>query len=208
VSCSPSPTSLRALTSIAALALLLLASAALADGSHQYVGSKKCKTCHRKEAIGNQYGQWEDSKHAKAFETLAGEKAAKWAEEAGVSDPQNDEKCVKCHVTVYDVDPSLLTATYDRSEGVGCEACHGAGKDFRKKKIMMDEEKARAAGLIFHPDEKVCVRCHNDESPAWDPARYTLADGSKVGFDFEQATEAIAHPVPEGYDASAESEAE
>ena len=64
---------------------------------------------------------------------------------------------------------------------------------------MADPEEAREKGLV-DPTEEVCVACHSDESPAWDPARYTTADGKKVGFDYEQAVETIAHPVPEGYD--------
>ena len=102
-------------------ALLLIASDVLANGGdsdeHGFVGVKKCKTCHKKKAIGNQYGAWLDTKHATAFETLAGEQAAEWAAEAGV-------------------------------------------------------------------------------------------DGTKTGFDFEQAKEEIAHSVPEGYDPTAEGEAD
>ena len=45
-------------------------------------------------------------------------------------------------------------------------------------------------------------------TPAWDPQRYTLADGSKVGFDYDQAVKAIAHPIPEGYDPKAHGEAD
>jgi hypothetical protein len=62
-------------------------------------------------------------------------------------------------------------------------------------------------GLVLQSEE-ICVECHNDESPAWDPERYTLADGTKVGFDYDQAVEEIAHAVPEGYDPSAEGEAD
>jgi hypothetical protein len=188
-------------------------SAASADagvaGAHKYVGPKKCKTCHKKEGIGNQYGVWLESKHAKAFETLAGEQAAEWAADAGVTDPQADEKCVKCHVTAYGVDASLLPMSYAQADSVTCEACHGAGKDYRKKKVMVDRELAESKGLTPKSEsEKVCRHCHNDESPAWADDKYTLSDGSKAGFDYEQAFEAIAHPVPEGYDPSAEGEAD
>jgi hypothetical protein len=191
------------------LALLFLGGEpALADGkAHEYVGAKKCKSCHKKDAIGNQYGVWLDSKHAKAFENLASDKAKEWASEAGVADAQADEKCVKCHVTAYGAPEELVSKKFDRTLGVQCESCHGAGKDFRKKKIMVDRELAISKGLII-PDEELCTKCHNDESPAWDPQRYTRADGTKVGFDFEQAKEAIAHPVPEGYDPMAEGEAD
>jgi hypothetical protein len=57
-------------------------------------------------------------------------------------------------------------------------------------------------------NEKVCVACHNDESPAWDPNRYTRADGNKVGFDYDLAVKEIAHPVPEGYDPAADGESD
>jgi hypothetical protein len=192
---------------------LMFSGAALANGDeapveHGFVGAKKCKTCHKKEAIGNQYGVWLDSQHAKAFETLAGEQAAEWAAEAGVDDPQTNEKCVKCHVTAYGVSAERLATSFKQADGVQCEACHGAGKDYRKKKIMVDRDVATSKGLISPPKEEHCTNCHNDESPAWKPDRYTLEDGTKTGFDFEQAKEAIAHPVPEGYDAMAEGEAD
>ena len=165
---------------------------------------KKCKTCHKKEAIGNQYGAWLDGKHSEAFETLASKDAAKWAAEAGVDDPQTDEKCVKCHVTAYGVPAARLGKGFKLENGVQCEACHGAGKDYRKKKVMIDQDLAISKGLIYPPKEKDCLACHNDDSPAWDPERYTLENGTKVGFDFELASKAIEHPVPEDYDPKAD----
>jgi len=72
---------------------------------------------------------------------------------------------------------------------------------------MIDQELAVSKGLVLQSAE-VCTTCHNDESPAWKPDRYTLADGSKAGFDFDQAVEEIVHPVPEGYDPLAEGEAD
>jgi len=36
----------------------------------EYVGSKKCKSCHKKKFSGAQYKVWENSKHSNAFETL------------------------------------------------------------------------------------------------------------------------------------------
>jgi hypothetical protein len=185
-----------------AVGLLLTADVARAQ-QHEYVGVKRCKTCHRKEAIGDQYGVWLESRHAKAYETLAGEQAAKWGAEAGVDDPQNDEKCFKCHVTAFGAPAELVPARFDRTAGVQCEACHGPGKDYRKKKIMMDQEVAFSKGLVPQ-SEKVCLTCHNDESPAWNPEKYTRSDGTKTGFDYAQAVEKIAHRVPEGYDAAGE----
>ena len=53
-----------------AAALILLPTPVSAADEHQYVGAKKCKTCHKKEPIGNQYGVWLDGKHANAFAYL------------------------------------------------------------------------------------------------------------------------------------------
>jgi len=197
------------LAGLIALALCLLVGASAAAGEHVYVGVLKCKTCHKKEAIGDQYGVWVDGKHAKAYESLASDDSKKWAAEAGVDDPQADEKCLKCHVTAYGVPAERLAKTFEKTKnlGVQCEACHGAGKDYRKKKVMIDVDLAKSKGLV-QPKEEDCTVCHNDESPAWKPDRYTRADGSKAGFDFEQASEKIAHPVPEGYDPDADGEAD
>lgn len=192
---------------LAALLAFLLPASAVMAADHDYASAKKCKSCHAKEAIGNQYGVWLESKHAKALDTLATDQAKEWAAEAGVADPQTDDKCVKCHITAHGVPAERLGRKYTKEEGVSCEACHGPGKDYRKKKIMIDREMAESKGLIPQ-SEAVCVECHNDESPAWDPARYTRADGSTAGFDYDQAVEAIAHPVPEGYDPTADGEAD
>jgi hypothetical protein len=181
--------------------------AANAQAQHKYVGAVKCKSCHKKENIGNQYGWWLESTHAKAYESLATDKAKKWGAEVGIDDPQQDEKCVKCHVTAHGVADDMVSKKFDRLAGVQCEACHGAGKDYRKKKIMVDRDAAVAKGLVPQSAE-VCTSCHNDESPAWEPSKYTLANGSKSGFDYEQAREQIAHPVPEAYDPLAEGEAD
>ena len=79
-----------------------------------------------------------------------------------------------------------------------CESCHGPGRDYRKKKIMSDLDLARSKGL-WDPgsDEARCTTCHNQRSPTFNAARYTLPDGSSVGFDFDQAKERIAHTIPE-----------
>ena len=190
-------------------ALVATGGPAHADGKkpHQFAGATKCRSCHEKDEIGNQYGKWLDSKHAKAWGTLASDKAEQWGKERGIDDPQASDKCVKCHVAGHGEPKARLGMKYAKTEGVTCEACHGAGSDYRKKKIMMDQKKAVEHGLVLQ-SEKVCLTCHNDESPAWDPARYKLAGGKTAGFDYEQAKKAIAHPVPAGYDPSKDSDAE
>jgi hypothetical protein len=177
---------------VAAVGSVLIAGAANSSAADfKYVGMKKCKTCHKKELIGDQYGKWQEAKHSKAFETLKGEKAAEVAKEKGITGPAYEsEKCLKCHVTAYGADAAAFDkAPLKSADGVQCESCHGPGSGYKKKKTMADHDKSVAAGMWeAGKDEKICTACHNDESPTWD---------AEKGFDYEKRKEEIAHPIPE-----------
>ncbi|MEN8183618.1 MAG: cytochrome c family protein [Myxococcota bacterium] len=166
---------------------------------HQYVGAAKCKSCHGKELMGDQYASWLADPHHRAFETLRGEPSQKIAREQGLSQPPHEaEECLSCHITAFGVPPTRIAKTLSPSDGVQCESCHGPGRDYRKKKIMSDRERAASKGLWDAGREaKICTTCHNPQSPTFDPKRYQLSDGSHAGFDFEQAKVRIAHPIPE-----------
>jgi len=182
------------------IALLVVGMVATASAKeHMFVGATKCRSCHKKELIGNQYEEWQKGPHAKAYTTLKGDKAIKIAKEKGLAAPPHETpECLECHVTAHGVEAARIRYPIKPSDGVQCESCHGPGNDYRKKKVMSDEKKAIAAGM-WQPgkEEKICTTCHNDKSPSWDPKKFKLADGSSVGFDYEQAKEKIAHKIPE-----------
>jgi hypothetical protein len=177
---------------VAVIGLTLVAGAGVSSAADfKYVGAKKCKTCHKKELIGNQYGAWQEAKHSKAYETLKGEKAAEVAKEKGITGPPNEaEECIKCHMTAFgEPATAFAKAPLKPEDGVQCESCHGPGSAYKKKKTMSDHDKSVAAGMWeAGKDEKICTACHNDESPTWD---------AEKGFDFEKRKEEIAHPIPE-----------
>lgn len=169
----------------AALLFLLSPSIRAADApTHAYVGADKCKMCHNAAAKGAQYTKWSESKHARAYQTLAGEEAKKLAAAKGIADPQKAPECLKCHVTGYGAPADKLTDKYRMEEGIGCEACHGPGGDYWKMEVMKDRARSVAAGMRL-PDEKTCKGCHNPESPSYKP------------FDFASFAAKIAHPNPQ-----------
>jgi hypothetical protein len=106
---------------------------------HAFVGAAKCKMCHKV-----QYASWEQTTHAKSTE------AAKAS-----TDPAFEASCLSCHATNAD----------EALSGVQCEACHGAGADFKKMSIMKDREKAVANGLIV-PTQATCDKCHTGDDHA------------------------------------------
>jgi hypothetical protein len=169
------------------------------EDEHRYVGVKKCRSCHKKELMGDQYGVWKEAQHSKAVETLKGDEAVKIAKEKGIAGPPHEaEECLKCHATAYGLEASQMKYDLKISDGVQCESCHGAGADYRKKKTMSDHDKSVAKGLKDPGEnEEICTTCHNDDSPSWDTTKYELADGTTVAFDFEQAKKEIEHPIPE-----------
>lgn len=144
---------MRKISILVLMFVALIASSVIAEEvktekkAHDYVGAKKCKTCHKV-----QFKSWSETGHAKAFDLLSAEE-------------QKDPACIGCHSTGTDVKGVFL-------EGVQCEACHGGGKDYKSAKIMSkkkwkadpDAHKKMAieAGLVY-PKEENCVRCHTKE---------------------------------------------
>jgi len=152
------------LISCMATLLLLIAASTAPDSTkvdmadkvkHEFIGAKKCKICHKEE-----YSSWETTSHAKAWDLLKPEE-------------QKKEKCVGCHSTGITTKGVLL-------ESVQCEACHGAGSDYKKKSIMEDRELSVKNGLII-PDSTVCVSCHNERSPTFEGFDYVKYRGNDKG---------------------------
>lgn len=151
---------------------------------HEFIGSKKCSLCHKRENQGSQYSIWQESSHAKAFKALAAPEAKELAAHLGVGDPQKSGECLKCHSTAYWFSKKKVTEKISVEEGVGCESCHGPGKDYMKMTTMKDRQKAVDAGLLL-PDEKTCRKCHNETAP------------NVKEFKYEESWGKIKHPVPQ-----------
>ena len=165
----------------------LLAGPAFAADEFTYTGVKKCKTCHKPEKIGGQYGIWEASSHAKAFTDLSCEAGLAKAKSLGVENPAEAAACLKCHSTGYaaaaEVKASILLES-----GVSCEACHGPGSGYFKKATMsaITAGEIDGASVGLHKiTEETCLACHVAKNP-----------GHKGTFDYKKSLEKIAHPMP------------
>jgi hypothetical protein len=168
-------------------ALLMVPSLVLAQSKAKYVGANACKACHLTPKSGAAFKIWQESAHAKAFATLATPAAKEIAQKKGITDPQKDQACLKCHDTAAGVAAAQLAPTFKPGEGVGCEACHGPGSEYKSMQVMKDidagKTKGETLGLV-KPDEKACTKCHNSESPTF------------KAFNFAEMSKKIAHPTP------------
>lgn len=154
------------------------------DEKYAYVGSKACKKCHLKL-----YKSWEETKSAKAFETLKPGQAAQ-AKQKYDLDPKKDytkdKSCLKCHVTGFgckdgyaipDPDDEKAVKRAQALEGSGCESCHGPGSEYIKvlKEIQKSKRKYKVEELYAVGLKKMgasaCTSCHNDKSPTYDESK-------------------------------------
>ena len=121
----------------------------LQAGQNGYAGNTECAMCHpTAQKI------WEESRHAKAWETLVKD------------DKTFDVECVSCHVTGWQQPGGTALGHTQGKEAVQCEACHGpsskhaemgGGESYTKKKVP----------------KEVCTTCHNQlHSPKFNYETY------------------------------------
>lgn len=110
-----------------------------------YTGSAACKQCHASE-----YAAWETTSHAHAFDTLAEHKER--------------ASCRACHTVASGIAGGFVSveATPELAS-VGCESCHGAGRDHVKE----PRSRYGTVGL------STCTACHDRKnSPKFDYYSY------------------------------------
>ncbi len=143
--------------------------AGTASAEPRYIGSKACGVCHKDEMQ-----DWQRSVHGKAMELLLPGKRSEAKHKASVDpdkDFSKDEKCLKCHTTGFKKPGGFVDANSPADVGgVGCEACHGPGGEYRdihkKKMLEFKSAETRAAGQTYaSKGDKVCEKCHNNDSP-------------------------------------------
>lgn len=165
-----------------ALCAAVVLAAGMASADNKFVGVKKCAMCHKAANTGAVYTVWEKSAHASAFKTLQGKEADEIAKKKGLKTAAAESpECLKCHVT-----GGGSAAGTDKTEGVTCEACHGAASAFLMVHNKKDNlAKAKEAGLVLPAaDGKMCETCHNAQSPTF------------KGFKFKEAWAKIEHHLP------------
>ncbi|MEM8789974.1 MAG: multiheme c-type cytochrome [Pseudomonadota bacterium] len=143
-------------------------------GPAKAVGAMTCgaSTCHSAEkpwpnssVTQQEFVVWKQKDpHAKAYETLTGERAQSISRRLGLGDATQASLCLSCHS--YTPEPEEIETTFDHTLGVQCEACHGKASEWLG---------VHQAGLYFYQrnvDEgmypttdakkraELCLSCH------------------------------------------------
>jgi len=86
---------------------------AMSSNKYHYIGNAKCRLCHREFFVGRK-----KDPHLYSYERLV------------VINYQQNERCLGCHTTGYNVDTGFIS--FERTPklvGVQCEGCHGPGSE-------------------------------------------------------------------------------
>ncbi|MGD1210345.1 MAG: multiheme c-type cytochrome [Candidatus Acidiferrales bacterium] len=145
-----------------------------ADEPHQYTGPGSCSstTCHgsiaprtENRVNQNEYSVWiVRDKHSKAYQALTGTVGERMTEILGIGKAEEAPKCLACHA--LDVPANERARTFDLSEGVSCEGCHGPASAWlgHHTERNWTHEQSVQAGMtetrdIARRTEK-CLSCH------------------------------------------------
>ena len=123
-----------------------------------YAGNDSCRECHPEA-----FKKWLGTKHSKSFETLENDKEEKTS------------RCLRCHSTGYGRRSGFIDSesTPDLRE-VGCETCHGPGKDHVRapKNKKMETVYGITSDCPTCGLSVTCKRCHNmRQDPNFDTAK-------------------------------------
>lgn len=164
--------------------LLLPAIAAVAaevDNAGKHLGVASCagSTCHGStrpfadsRIHQDEYFVWQrKDAHARAYDTLLSARSQAIARKLGLKDAVSAPRCLVCHVD--NVPEAQRGERFQLSDGVGCEACHGASGQWIGPHAAgyktLDERAAAGLYPTWDPfaRAKVCSNCHvgNNDYP-------------------------------------------
>jgi hypothetical protein len=163
------------LVAISAVAAMAAPAAQNAPVQAQYTGPGSCSStaCHGSvqprsdtRVWQNEYSIWVvQDKHAKAFNVLSNPQSLRIAKNLGLEQkPEAAKQCLACHA--LDVAPSQRARTFDLTDGVSCESCHGPAAGWLGEHTRRDWTHAQSVqrGMYDTKDivkrQENCLSCH------------------------------------------------
>jgi Cytochrome c554 and c-prime len=144
------------------------------EGAGKYTGPGSCASsaCHGSitpqgvnEVLQNEYSTWiVKDKHAQSYKALTGAVGERMAEILGLGKAETAPRCLACHA--LNPPAELRSRTFDVSEGVSCESCHGPASGWLGPHTERDwsHEKSVALGMVDTRDivrrTQKCLSCH------------------------------------------------
>lgn len=197
-------------TLVAIVLSLLVSSIAMAENVlPQYahdksLGVASCSSslCHGSietwkdsNVLQNEYVTWiRTDKHSRAYAVLLNDRSKDIAKKLGLKEPAHKSAlCLDCHA--HNPAPTQHGEKFTISDGVSCEACHGAGERWIKSHV---ELKATHAGNLekgLYPTEndvarvQLCLSCHLGTQKKFVTHRIMAAGHPRMSFELDTFTQ-------------------
>ena len=179
---------------------LLFAAPAAAQAVHNGVGSCAGSTCHGRSAGDgavvrqNELVVWQDytsaaGAHSRAWRSLQTPWAQKIADRLGLGDAARAPACLGCHTD----NAARRGPTFQISDGVGCESCHGGSGDWLASHYTATANRADNLSRGMRPldDPRVlastCLDCHfgSDKPGQFVSHRMMAAGHPRMSFELD-----------------------
>lgn len=141
----------------------------------------------------NEFSLWQDKDpHSKAYKTLMSAESKRIAKNLGLANAYEASMCLDCHAD--NVPENRRAKSFQLSDGVGCESCHGGAVEWLGVHIsgQADHAKNVAAGLF--PTEqplaraKLCLSCHLGDKDRVITHRIMGAGHPRLAFELDTYT--------------------
>jgi hypothetical protein len=167
-------------------------------GTHLGVASCAGSTCHgRSEPTGAEVRQdelmrWQEESspggaHSRALKVIETDRGRAIADRLGIGDPGGAPMCLGCHA-----EPAGARGPrFVKSDGVGCESCHGAASGWIEVHKTGNHAAAINAGLVPLENPKVragvCLDCHfgSDKPGQFVNHKIMAAGHPRVSFELD-----------------------
>lgn len=171
-------------------------------GNSPHLGVASCagSTCHGavepwkdSTVLQNEYVTWQkNDRHARAYSVLLNDLSKRIARNLGLKNAHTAKICLDCHAD--NVAGDKRSKTFQISDGVGCEACHGGAATWLGIHVsgLASHEENVKAGL--YPTEepvaraRLCLSCHFGTEAKFVNHRIMGAGHPRMSFELDTFT--------------------
>ncbi len=179
------------------------APARAAEDTARYLGVAACSStlCHGSivardvtSVRQNEYQIWSlHDRHARAYTALSSDRSRQIAARLGFASAETAAECLACHGV--DVAERRRGPKFQISDGVSCEACHGAAEAWIQTHDNADSSRADSLsrGMIATDEPlrraQLCLGCHQGDSRRTLSHRIMAAGHPRLSFELDTFTQ-------------------
>jgi len=169
------------------------------DSVHLGVASCASSACHaaaqpisdKITVLQNEFITWQKyDKHAKAYAVLLNDASKRIARNLGLKKPAHESSlCLDCHAD----NTTKQGATFQITDGVGCEACHAGGQSWLGIHISAAGHDANVKAGMYPTEDptaraKLCLSCHFGDQNKFVTHRIMGAGHPRMNFELDTFT--------------------